>query len=109
MCSSDLGNFNPANGGSLNVPGISDYRAVLIQPYGSATYVIAILGTYIRGIGGYWTGSNQNIYQITASMSGDKIVFSDAEDFSYVRHSPTGAHTNMYYASVGAIYGLAYV
>lgn len=103
------GNFNPANGGSLNVPGISDYRAVLIQPYGSATYVIAILGTYIRGIGGYWTGSNQNIYQITASMSGDKIVFSDAEDFSYVRHSPTGAHTNMYYASVGAIYGLAYV
>lgn len=103
------GNFNPANGGSLNVPGISDYRAVLIQPYGSATYVIAILGTYIRGIGGYWTGSNQNIYQITASMSGDNIVFSDAEDFSYVRHSPTGAHTNMYYASVGAIYGLAYV
>lgn len=103
------GNFNPANGGSLKVPGISDYRAVLIQPYGSATYVIAILGTYIRGIGGYWTGSNQNIYQITASMSGDNIVFSDAEDFSYVRHSPTGAHTNMYYASVGAIYGLAYV
>lgn len=69
--------------GSITVPNTDKYRLFQITMSGQGTTVLAMKnGTYIRGIGGYSSGSSIINYYFSATISGNTWTFVSCESLN---------------------------
>ena len=90
--------------GTCTIPNTNDYYIFMVDFVDHATPVLAVRqGDYIRGIGGYSTGSTIETYQFTATRSGDlwTLLYADR-----LTHTPSSNHTARLSLSIQFIRGI---
>ena len=90
--------------GTCTIPNTDDYYIFMVDFVDHATPVLAVRqGDYIRGIGGYSTGSTIETYQFSATRSGNvwTLLYADR-----LTHTPSSNHTARLSLSIQFIRGI---
>lgn len=80
------------NNGNITVPDFSKFQIFSLAFSGKGTRVLAMKhGEYLRGIGGYSTGSNILLLGMAATFSGNTLSFVAASEYSLTAGTNTAA------------------
>ena len=101
------GNFGP-DSGTVNIPGISNYSLFYIRAYNRySCFIASLYDTYLRGIGGYCSGSNiwVNTLGLTIDPATDNVTYV-ASGAAYVNITSANVSTDQINDSIAEIYGI---
>ena len=91
--------------GTIQCPGVENYRLYCITMRGNLTCVLAArYSDAIRGIGGWDNGSSSSIYQVSITVNDDYSL--TLNNCTNIVHSPSSNHSQRTNQSIQAIIGL---